>query len=49
MTYANDPGLPFHGILLTPHDEFELVRLRASDTCLVTSNAVDFIQGDVAP
>ena len=43
MIYTNDPNLPFRGVLLRPHDEGELARLRTSDRCRVRSNEVEIV------
>jgi hypothetical protein len=43
LIYANDPSLAFRGVLMRPHDEFELRRLGASDRCRVVSNQVEIV------
>jgi hypothetical protein len=50
MIYRNEPDLTFQGVLLRPHDEGELARLRASDRCRIQSNEVEFfVEDDGAP
>jgi hypothetical protein len=46
LVYTNEPDLPFRGVLLRPHDEGELARLRTSDRCKVWSNEIEFLVDD---
>jgi hypothetical protein len=43
MVYTNVPEQDFRGVLLAPHDGAELLRLRASHACRVTSNEVELV------
>jgi hypothetical protein len=46
MVYSNQPDLPFQGVILRPHDERELARLRKSDRCRVLSNEIEIFVED---